>query len=213
MSGAGSAVFSDSIVFESALVRIGAFRCAREYPQFGDTGPIQNDCFVFPRTAVKIEHERGAPFAANPNIVTFYNQAQLYRRHPISDRGDECDWFGVRRDIAREIAQTFDPGVGEKPFRIARGPCDSKTYLAQRRLFEQVRGGAMRDPLEIEETAIYLLARVLRQAHPETEPQPLTARQRALSHEIECMLSGQFSEPLTPVRIPSASDSARFSTG
>src|SRR5882724_2819272 len=62
--------FSDTIVFESPLVRIGAFRCDRDYPGFQDTGPADNDCFVFPRTAVGIEHEHEPPFAANPNVVT-----------------------------------------------------------------------------------------------------------------------------------------------
>src|SRR5581483_9003336 len=124
MPDSGSAVFSDTVVFESALVRIGAFRCAREYPNFSDTGPIENDCFVFPRTAVLIEHESGAPFAANPNIVTFYNQRQRYHRHPISDRGDRCDWFALRRDLSRDIAAAFDPGVEEEPFRQTRGSCD-----------------------------------------------------------------------------------------
>src|SRR5581483_112857 len=62
--------FSDVIVFESGLVRIGAFRCDRGYPGFHDTGPASHDCFVFPRTAVQIEHEHAPPFVANPNVVT-----------------------------------------------------------------------------------------------------------------------------------------------
>src|ERR1700744_5525789 len=102
-------LFRDTIVFESALVRIGAFRCDRAFPGFGDTGPAGNDCFVFPRTAVQIEHEHAPPFVANPNVVTFYNRSQHYLRHEISERGDRCDWFGVDREVAREAVRTVDP--------------------------------------------------------------------------------------------------------
>ena len=63
----------DHIVFDSGLVRIGAFRCHPDHPSFEDSGPAQNYCFVFPRTAVKIEHEHEPVFVANPNVVTFYN--------------------------------------------------------------------------------------------------------------------------------------------
>ena len=80
--------FTDRIVYETRLVRIGAFRCDRDHPDFCDTGPANNDCFVFPRTAVQIEHEHEPPFAANPNVTTFYNRSQRYQRHQISERGE-----------------------------------------------------------------------------------------------------------------------------
>src|SRR5262249_27849273 len=110
--------FTDTIVFESSLVRIGAFRCDRDYPAFQDTGPANNDCFVFPRTAIQIEHEHEPPFVANPNIVTFYNRGQRYRRYEISDRGDLCDWYGIDRSLAREVIGT---AAEEEPFPRTRG--------------------------------------------------------------------------------------------
>src|SRR5215831_18127888 len=42
----------DTIVFQSPTVTIGAFRCPPSHPRFHDSGPIQNDIFVFPRRAV-----------------------------------------------------------------------------------------------------------------------------------------------------------------
>ena len=77
------------VVFESGLIRIGAFRCRPDHPLFHEAGqPAENCFFVFPRTAVEIQHEHEAPFVANPNVVTFYNPGQAYRRNAISPEGD-----------------------------------------------------------------------------------------------------------------------------
>jgi hypothetical protein len=66
----------DRIVWSGALARIGAFRCGIDDPWFHDSGPAQNWCFVFPRTAVKIQHEHEPAFAANPHTITFCNRDQ-----------------------------------------------------------------------------------------------------------------------------------------
>lgn len=81
---------ADRIVFATDSVTIGAFRCAIDHPSFRDSGPIQQDCFVFPRTSVVIQHDRGAPFVADPTVVTLYNRAQAYERRPVSRQGDGC---------------------------------------------------------------------------------------------------------------------------
>ena len=43
----------DRVVRRTASVAVGAFRCPRRHPLFADTGPIENDVFVFPRTLRK----------------------------------------------------------------------------------------------------------------------------------------------------------------
>src|SRR5579862_5014346 len=113
-------LFSDTLIFRSSLVCIGAFRCQREYSEFQDTGPASHDCFVFPRTAVGIEHEHEPPFAANPNIITFYNKGQRYLRHAVSEEGDRCDWFGIDRDVGRDIVTSVHGAECENPFSWTR---------------------------------------------------------------------------------------------
>src|SRR5262249_58150539 len=110
-----------------------------------------------------VEQEDGLPLVARPNIVTFYNRSQRYLRHEISDRGDRCDWFGIRRDIAIEAAGGQE---GEAPFRWHRGRCDAKTYLLQRRVFDAVAGGRLRDTVAVDETVLLLLHRVAGGALP-----------------------------------------------
>src|SRR5690242_12083508 len=161
MSGGGEL---DQILFDSGSVRVAAFRCDPAHPSFNDSGPIRNWCFVFPRTAVEIQHEHARAFVGNPKVVAFYNKGQVYRRNAISAEGDRCDWFGVNLEIAQDVVRSFDPGFEsrpEQPFRFSRGWNDAQTYLWQRRVFEQVAGGSRNEPLAVEEMVIALLERVV----------------------------------------------------
>jgi AraC family transcriptional regulator len=193
----------DRVVFESNLVRIGAFRCHPEHPSFQDTGPAQNYCFVFPRTAVEIQHEHESAFVANPNVVTFYNAGQVYLRNPISPEGDRCDWFGVEHGLVRDALRRFDPGVDDRPerlFHFSRGWSDAQCYLLQRRLFSWVTSGNAVDPLAVDETVIELLDRVLRRtctSRPSPHQQEIGRCQRHTVHEIETLLSQRLEDRLT----------------
>ena len=184
----------DHILFDTGLVRIGAFRCRPDHPSFQDTGPARNYCFVFPRTAVRIEHEHEPPFVANPNVVTFYNSGQAYYRKPISPEGDQCDWFGVDSQLVRDVVRTVDASVDERPerpFLLTHGWADSSTYLFQRKLFARVSAQPAVDTLLVEETVIELLDRVVRHAYrrPPALPPAIDGRHKTTAHDIETILS------------------------
>lgn len=187
-------------MWESDLARIGAFRCQIGDACFHDSGPAQNWCFVFPRTAVGIQHEHERVFTANPNVVTFYNCHQAYRRTAIGNEGDRCDWFGVHPNVARDAVRAFDPNVDdrpESPFRFTRAWSESSTYLLQRRLFRAVSTGEWRDPFAIEEAVVLLLDRVLRYAYLQTGDRD-TAPPRNMDavREIETILSRRLSDAI-----------------
>lgn len=192
----------DRIVFESGLVRIGAFRCHPAHPSFQDTGPAKNYCFVFPRTAVEIQHEHEPAFVANPNVVTFYNSGQAYWRNAISPRGDHCDWFGVESQLVRDVIRPFDACVDdrpERPFVLTRGWADASTYLLQRSLFARVASGEEIEPLAVEETVVDLLDRVVRSTYACRRPShsTITSSQRDTIHDIETILSKRPEEHMT----------------
>jgi AraC family transcriptional regulator len=192
---AGTApLFSDTLVFESSLVCIGAFRCNRAYSGFQDTGPASHDCFVFPRTAVGIEHEHEARFAANPNVITFYNRGQRYLRHAVSEQGDRCDWFGIDRNIVREAVASVYRTERENPFSWTRATSDPKTYLQQRRVFEAARTGFL-PALAIEEQAIRLLEGVIPKGPAHTLAQ-VPKRSRDLIYEVETFLGARIDQSL-----------------
>src|SRR4051812_2346311 len=126
----------DSILFSTDSVTIGAFRCAATHPSFRNSGPIRDDCFVFPRTAVQIEHDNAAPFIADPTIVTLYNRRQEYQRQAVSAQGDRCDWFAVSPELLRAALRDRDPVAAEheRPMRFTHALTDADTYFVQRQL-------------------------------------------------------------------------------
>lgn len=154
---------TDRLLFDGASCRIGAFRCAPEHPRFADSGPIEAQVVVFPRTSVEIEHEGSRPFVADPCVATIYNRGQRYRRRPLDPAGDRCDWFALADELALELARRVDPRAEERPhepFRFEFAPVSSALYLRQRRLFERVRRGGA-DPLGVEEELLAIVESTL----------------------------------------------------
>lgn len=152
------------VLFESDLVRVGRFRCPTGHPRFADSGPTQSFCFVFPRTAVWIEHEGSEPFVADPNVIPLYNRGHPYRRRAISPQGDRTDWFGVSPELLREVLARHDPEAANLPerlFRFRYGPATPRIYAWQRAVFDSVAAHERSDTLFIEESVIGILAQVL----------------------------------------------------
>src|SRR5215471_1517923 len=164
----------DRVVFATDSVTIGAFRCATAHPSFTNSGPIRQDCFVFPRTAVVIEHDGATPFVADPTLITLYNSRQCYERRPVSRDGDRCDWFAMSRDVLLGALAHRDPAAAEtdRPIRFMHAPSDAATYLEQRRLFTDVSESDGFDSLAIEERVVALLDRVLDLAYRGNRTQP-----------------------------------------
>ncbi len=127
----------DRVIFSTDCVTIGAFRCPLSHPSFRNSGPTRDDCFVFPRTTVLIQHENARAFVADPPVITLYNRRDEYEPRPVSADGDRCDWFAVSLDVFRAALLDRDPSAAEaeRPIRFAHAPTDAFTYFEQRRLF------------------------------------------------------------------------------
>src|SRR5262249_19967679 len=188
----------DRVVYETELLKVGAFRCGCDHPAFVDSGPIENYCFVFPRTAVMIEHDHEPPFVANPNIVTFYNRNDAYRRAPIATDGDRSDWFALRHDILIDILRDSFPEIDDRPelaFPFTHAHCDGLAYVFQRQLFDAISRPVNGEALGIEESAIWLLDRAVRAAARQPAvPQAsgTTRRHIDLAHAAQEVLSRVF---------------------
>lgn len=169
-AGAGAPPL-DTVLYESPLVRIGAFRAAVDHPRFTDSGPIEEPIFVFPRTSVVIRHEGRLPFVTDTRTVTFYNCGQRYTRHAIDPRGDRCEWFGVREDVLRESLAPHDPSVLDREtelFPFPRGPSDERSYAYQRLVVRHLLEAEKRDALLVDEAVIGVLRRVAGLAYGRT---------------------------------------------
>jgi AraC-like DNA-binding protein len=154
----------DRILFSSPLVEIGKFRVRSQDPRCEDSGPIERHIVVFPRNPVWIQHEGRRPFLAAPDLVTCYNRGQVYRRRSVRGMADRCEWFAFPEAVLSSALAERDPSVADRPgrpFRFQRGPSDPGSYLKQRRLVEALCANAPPDAMEVEETALELLRRLL----------------------------------------------------
>ena len=154
------------VVFAGATATIGRFRCDVHDPAFRDSGPIRHAVVVFPRTSVWIRHEGARAFVADPNVITIYNRAQRYERVAISPEGDQCDWFALSDEAAREVAAAWTPGAADAiagPYQHARAPSTARLYARQRALLRRATAADAK-ALEIEEETLGVVSEVMRLA-------------------------------------------------
>jgi AraC family transcriptional regulator len=204
------------VLFEGETVAVGRWRCPIGNPIFRDSGPAHRYLFCFPRTSVWIQHEGATPFVADPNVVTYYNRGQSYRRLRLSDAGDRGDWFALHPRVIAETLGLYDPSAADRedrPFTFTHGPCDPATYLLQRGVFEHVSREARPDALFVEETVLEALARTSGLAYSQCLHIPAArspARARDLAEAARAILAQRFSEPLSLAGIARLVDSSVF---
>jgi AraC-like DNA-binding protein len=206
---------ADRVIFSTECVTIGAFRCAVDHPSFRNSGPIQNDCFVFPRTAVVIQHDNARAFVADPTTVTLYNRRQQYERCLVSPDGDRCDWFAVSPELLRAALLDVDPvaAEAERPIRFTHAPADAATYLEQRQLFVDASATANVAPLDLEERVVCLLERVLGLAYHDRGARVSGQRlphAADLGDDAKRWIAPRVAQPLTLTRIARALDCSVF---
>jgi AraC-like DNA-binding protein len=182
----------DTVLFESADVRVGAFRCPADHPDFRTAGPIGGYSVVFPRTAVWIQHPDQRPFVADPTVAAIYNLGQPYQRFRLSTEGDRADWFSVSSRLARAIMGGIDRGADPlRPFGVSLGPVPARLYYRQRLMFSRIASGRLRDPFEVEQEVTELLGSILELAIPGPRvSEPATAvRQRVVVERARAELA------------------------
>ncbi|HKA37227.1 MAG TPA: AraC family transcriptional regulator [Thermoanaerobaculia bacterium] len=194
----------DTILFQSPVVEIGAFRVGPGHPRFEDSGPIQRHILVFPRTFVRIAHEGGEGFLAGPDLVTYYNRGQVYRRASVRGLPDRCEWFAFGSQVLTEALERWDAAAAGRPsapFPFAHGPGDSISYARQRRVVELLASGKRPDAAEVEEESIEVLARQLAAAYrsrgrlPSRKPPAAVRLERDLAENAKAMLSESLERP------------------
>jgi AraC family transcriptional regulator len=208
----------DRILFEADSITVGTFSCTPFDPRFRDSGPTSHFCFVFPRTAVVIQHEGGSAFLADPTIVTFYNRGQVYARRPVSPAGDRCDWFGVARDLLRDTLRRYDPAAAVDELRLLRfthGPSRPETYFRQRALVSELAGGEIVEALRVEESVLDLLDDVVGASYGgiaavQTAAALAPARREELVQAARALLQVRLGDALTLTGLAQALDTSPY---
>ncbi|HEX2834503.1 MAG TPA: AraC family transcriptional regulator [Thermoanaerobaculia bacterium] len=155
----------EELLFRGDVVAVGKFRCASTHPLFRDSGPCSHHTFVFPRSTTAIRLADGTAFVGSPGGMAMYNQHQEYTRTAISEV-DASDWFTIADDVLLELMSAHDTRATEsRPFRIAEAACDRVSFLEQRSVFDALAGGETLDPLQVEESVLRAISRVIAKAY------------------------------------------------
>jgi AraC-like DNA-binding protein len=182
----------EDLLFETANVAVGSFRCAPDDERFTDTGPSSTHCFVFPRTSVWITPDGGSRFLSDPTIVTLYNRGQQYTRQPFSRAGDYCYWFAVTPEAAEEAAFVVARRTSRRgPFSRSYIRADQTLFVGHHRVLLHLRERE-RDPLFVEETVIRLLIGALAQSDGHSHRvsgREATPQQRRLVEQAKMVLT------------------------
>lgn len=166
-------------IYSSPIVSIGLFRCPPSHPRFATEGRPRSHIAVFPRTPVRIVHAGGPEVVTDPTIVMLYNRGQQYRREPLCDDGDRCEWFALAPSLLLETIGRHDRSVEERPqapFQQTHGPTADGVYVLQRAIVEHVvralRRGSEPDRAWVDEAALDMFQRLLADLLPAPPPPP-----------------------------------------
>ena len=160
---AGRLMRTERDIFRSPVVTVGRVRCAAGHPEFALPGRVVGYRFVFPRTSVWIQAARARRFVSDPSVVEFYNHGDEFVRTAIDPAGDHTDWYQLNEADLRELVRRHDPEAADRqrPFRVLYGPTDYQAYVRQRHLVHRIAAGTVTGPLEVEETVLDVLDRVI----------------------------------------------------
>lgn len=190
----------DRSIYQTPLVTIGEFRCRAGHPLWRRENRIEHGpLLAFPRTPVQITHAGGEPTVATPNVVMLYNQHQIYRREALTPDGCTSEWFHIHPNALHEALREFGAqgaDEGEAPFAASHARTETRTYLRQRWLYEQVRRDPNVDPLLVEECVLSMVREVFHGGSPQRRSLAVgSAPQRAhrrLAHDVAAVLGCSF---------------------
>jgi AraC family transcriptional regulator len=189
----GASTAAERELFASAVVSVGCVRSAIDHPGFTGRASVPGHRFVFPRYGVWIQPGRSARYVSDATIVEYYNDGDEFSRRPLDPRGDSTEWYGVAEPILRDVVRRYDPAAADsvQPFRRAHGPTDGCAYAVQRTLFHRIALGHPVEGLEIEETVLRLLDRVLARMYGRQRPalQHVSRSERDIAERASAILS------------------------
>ena len=173
-----------SWIFESATVRLTRWSCLErdramtvERQQFWHV-------IGFPHAGSYVLHSEGDCALIDVNSIAFFNPLGVYRTSHPHGCGDRGAGIVVRPDVIADALSEWDspgdPHDARFPFlRVSSSP---RAFWIQHLVFRRLAAGQPVDPLEIEESALALVAEAMsagcRLARDRVPERPGTARRR-----------------------------------
>tara|TARA_R110002096_G_scaffold154_11_gene812 strand:+ start:20086 stop:21003 length:918 start_codon:yes stop_codon:yes gene_type:complete len=89
----------ETLLFRSALVKVGSFECGADDPCQRSTDILDNDVFVVPQRPVWIRRNSGSFRFAEPGAILMHRAGSALQRRFSTADGERTYWFGVHPDI------------------------------------------------------------------------------------------------------------------
>lgn len=149
----------ETLLFQSALVKVGHFSCVEGDPCFGMTGPLDNDVFVFVKNPLWMRRDtRDFRFVQKGGVVV-HQAGSVIARRAVTRSGDQSYWFGIHPDaFARTL---FESGLSANNLRAAIVPIPMLRYRLAAIVNRIEHGTACN--VEIDEQVLSLFDMVCRQ--------------------------------------------------
>lgn len=196
----GGQPFGARTLFESDVVQIGVVRCGPGHADFRDPGPVSRSSLLFSESAVRVERPGHGVSVSGAGRVTFYNAGESARRFDIGCGGDDHTWLAVQPAVAAPVLAELRPDVYDRvdtPFVEPHGPSDPAAFLVQRLLVAGLTSAQPPDPLEVEETALFLLSHATRTAESfrvSERVREVSGRGRELAERAQTVLARRFTD-------------------
>lgn len=174
-------------LLDTPSLSLGRFRCPPGDERWQRENWIGDEPHVvFPFRPVGIEQLGREPLVASPTHAVLYDPDQVYRRELLSPDGDVAIFVALKAPLAAELVAARHLGSragGEARFGAPEVALEPATLLRVQLLARDL-GASMADPLDAEEVAVQVVARLARAAM--AAPHGTTTWQRAPggSHRI-----------------------------
>jgi AraC-like DNA-binding protein len=182
----------------SPLVRVHEVTCLRAQRGLSCEECKTEHSLGLTLSGVNVRHVEGRAFTASASHVMLSNRGQPYRvSHPFGS-GEVQLAFSPRDDLLIELLAARDPAVQdrpERPFRAHQLPVEPPLRLAAQ-LFAAAATSGHASAVELEETAIALLSRMVSTLAPAPRATPATARDHELVQRARAALAGLYARPI-----------------
>ncbi len=205
-------------LFEGPVVSLRDYDC-----RAGRGGPAAEEYsgsnnVVLMRHGAFCKHFGRRGVTADVNQAVFFSQGSTYRVSHPADCGDRGTVLVAAAPVLHDLVRRIDPAREahpERPFPFITGPCETGVVWRHRELVRRLEAAAP-DPLWVEETALQLLADVLRAAfarhgQPRRRHRPATGAAHAdLAEAAKAYLAARLGERITLAGVARAVHAAPF---
>lgn len=187
----------ETLLFQSALVKIGSFECPIDDPCFSTTESLDNDVFVLPQNPLWIRRNAGEYRFAEPGAILMHRAGSMLERRCMGQHGDRAYWFGVHPEVFVDGLQRHELSTQQMGGALITDP----QFRYRLALFLKRVERQPLDRLTIEEEVLTLFFEICERRAQQQEKSPKTtlrtgARQQRLVDKARAYLDAHLSETI-----------------